>query len=181
VLFKGRGLARDSGPGGDPKVVEQHEIELRLPYSYPDRPPDIRWLSPLHHPNVSFSGFVNFRELGLDWTNTMGLDHVLERLWDVARFAFIEREPCSNVAARNWLDSQSRLALPADERPLRDRVAAASSNVIKYVRRGAQPKAAPASGDVLYIGDDAPSPPIPRPPSGPPRRASEGDDVLYIE
>lgn len=180
VLFKGKGLARDPGPAGDAKVVEQHEIELRLPYSYPDRPPDVRWLSPLHHPNVSFSGFVNFRELGLDWNNTVGLDVVLDRLWDVARFAYVEREPCSNVAARNWLDGQAALALPVDERPLRDRVATPSSNVIKYVRRGAAKPVPIPSGDVLYIGDDTPAPNIPKPPA-PQRRAGDSDDVLYIE
>jgi ubiquitin-protein ligase len=35
----------------------------RMPYGYPERPPDIRWLTPILHPNISFSGFLNLRKL----------------------------------------------------------------------------------------------------------------------
>src|SRR5687768_12904531 len=55
ITFRGKGLAR-SAAGSDISIVELHQVDLRLPFSYPQRPPDIRWLTPILHPNISFSG-----------------------------------------------------------------------------------------------------------------------------
>ena len=59
LTFRGKGLGRDASASSDVTLIELHQIDLRMPYSYPASPPDIRWITPLWHPNVSFSGFVN--------------------------------------------------------------------------------------------------------------------------
>jgi hypothetical protein len=41
-VFRGRGVARSSTAQADVDLVEMHKIELRLPYAFPHRPPDIR-------------------------------------------------------------------------------------------------------------------------------------------
>src|SRR5262245_30162341 len=63
LTFRGKGLARDVAQSGEVSIIELHQIEMRLPYAYPASPPDIRWLTPILHPNVSFSGFVNLNEM----------------------------------------------------------------------------------------------------------------------
>jgi hypothetical protein len=168
------------------QTIEQHRCDVRLPYSYPDSPPDVRWLTLIFHPNVSYSGFLNLREIGLVWDKQLGLDVVCERLWDVARGAAANLEGATNYAARKWYAEQGDQArLPVDRRPLRDRAAPRSENVVRYLRRGAaQPQASAAvapvsaSDDVLFIGEDtgSPAPPIRRPPV----RLAGDDDVLYI-
>src|SRR5690349_15170076 len=53
--FRGKSLMRERG-----KVVvrERHEIEIKLGASYPRNMPEIRWLSPVYHPNISEIGMV---------------------------------------------------------------------------------------------------------------------------
>src|SRR5262245_28461624 len=53
LTFRGKGLGRDASAVSDVVTIELHQIDLRMPYSYPNSPPDIRWLTPIWHPNVS--------------------------------------------------------------------------------------------------------------------------------
>ena len=179
MRYQGSGLRRDSSPGAKAEIIREHEIELRLPYGYPAMGPDIRWSTPLYHPNVSFSGFVNLADIGLEWTPAMGLDMVCERLWDVIRLAQFNNERAVNYSAKKWLEEQSELTVPLDARPLRDKAAGVNRNVVKYRRRG-QPEPIGGDGDdVLFIDDDAAKP---LPPAGRVAARRRGDDdILYIE
>lgn len=187
--FRGKGVSREAMPQAEIEFVDLHKVDIRLPYSYPDQPPDIRWLTPILHPNISFSGFIDLADVGLPWSPGLGLDVVCERLWDLARLAYVNLDKPANYAAKHWHEKDCRLTLPVDARPLRDKGGvAASKNVIRYQRRGqSRDLAAAVADDVLYIGDDTPSPrppivePVPRI-SRPPRRARRDgeDDVLYI-
>lgn len=196
ITFRGRGLARASSTShGDAEIVELHRCDVRLPYSYPERPPDIRWLTPIFHPNISFSGYVNLREIGLAWDRELGLDVVCEHLWDVARGASCNLEAATNYSARRWYAEQGeKFGLPVDSRPLRDRAAPQAANVVRYRRRGAAEPEAPhrvelenAVDEVLYIGEDTPPqeppvyvvPPIRVRPPEPGRDAESGDDDLF--
>lgn len=183
LIFRGKGLARDVAANSNVEFVELHRVEIRLPFSYPESPPDIRWLTSIFHPNVSYSGFVNLREIGLPWEKDLGLDAVAERLWDVARMAYMAEEQASNYAAKKWFREQQEFALPVDARPLRDLSSGAVSNVVHYERREGRRVVPPSSaqrGDVLYIGDDTPTPELPiRVAPARPTAANDGD-VLYI-
>ena len=77
-----------------------------MPYGYPERPPDIRWLTPILHPNISFSGFLNLAEVGLPWSEDLGLEVVCERLWDVARGSYMNLEKSANYAAKSWFEKE---------------------------------------------------------------------------
>jgi hypothetical protein len=139
-------------------------------------------VTPILHPNVSFSGFIQLRDVGLPWDRTVTLDAVCERLWDVARLAYVNLDRATNFSAKSWIESPGRIALPVDTRILRDRMNVSGINVIRYARRGAARSPLPrSSGEVLYIGEDTPAPPLP-PRRPPPRPAPGGDDdILYID
>jgi len=183
ITFRGKGVSRDTSAHADVEIVELHQIDVRLPYSYPRRPPDIRWITPIFHPNISFSGFINLKDVGLPWVQDLGLDVVCERLWDVARLHYMDLEKATNYAAKNWFEDESTLQTPVDPRPLRDKAAPQGGNVIQYQRRGGQRISLPAARDpqdVLFIGEDTPTPPLPTR-TAPLRRRSLGDDdVFYI-
>jgi hypothetical protein len=176
LTFRGKGLGRE-GMSTDVSVIELHQIDLRMPYSYPERPPDVRWLTPIVHPNISFSGFLNLAEIGLPWTPDLTLDILCERLWDVARGAYVNLEKAANYSAKNWYEQECSFELPVDPRPLRDKAGVSVTNVVKYQRRGSAVQlAAGTPMEVMYIDENTPVPPLP------PRvrRGRGGEDVLYI-
>jgi len=175
VTFRGKGLTRGSVVGGEVETGEQHELEIRLGYSYPEYAPDLRILSPIFHPNVSSIGYVRPEEIGLEWQKDMLLDVICERLWDVIRGAYVKPEASMNFTASRWYEQQKQMALPVDPRALRDRGVVSGDHVVHYERGPARPE--PAREGVLYIADDAPPPP-PRP--VPPPKQGKNDDVLYI-
>lgn len=185
ILFRGKGIARGTSADAEIETIELHKVDLRLPYSFPERSPDIRWTTPILHPNVSYSGFINVKDIGLPWEQDLGLDVVCERLWDVARLAYMNLDNATNYSAKNWFEDECPLQLPVDPRPLRDKPAPAGSNVIRYQRKGANgillPE--PAAGqDVFFIGEDTPTPELPKPARRMPARRPPPDDndVLYI-
>jgi ubiquitin-protein ligase len=181
LTLRGKGLGRDAGSQSEVSILELHQIDMRMPYAYPQSPPDIRWITPILHPNVSFSGFVNLADVGIAWTSEVPIDLVCERLWDVARGEFVNLDKSTNYAAKNWFEKENSFSLPVDSRPLRDRSAGASSNVIRYERRtGGGVGLVGGATEVMFIDENTPTPqmparqPIPRP------RPASGDDVIYI-
>ncbi len=183
LLFRGRGIARQVSPHAEMEFIDLHEIDMRLPFAYPELAPDIRWITPLLHPNVSFSGFINLRDVGLPWDETVTLDAVCERLWDVARMAYMNLDRATNFSAKNWIEQPDRIKFPVDDRILRDKMPPSGINVIRYTRRGAQRPPIPETGpDVMFIGEDTPVPPLPGRVYRPQRQArGDDDDILYIE
>ena len=120
MTFDGKGLARVSKYEKTVKVIETHEFEIRLGFRYPEVAPEIRWKTLILHPNISYSGFVKLRDVGIEWIKEIGIDLVLERLWDAVRFEYYDLEKTSNYAAKQWLEDQKEFQLPIDPRPLRD-------------------------------------------------------------
>ncbi|ADB18794.1 ubiquitin-conjugating protein E2 [Pirellula staleyi DSM 6068] len=185
LRFRGKGLARGTSMSSEMAISELHEVEIRLPFSYPESPPDVRWLTPIVHPNVSFSGFVNLGDLGLNWSPALSLDVVCERLWDAIRLAYVNEDRVVDFTARNWLEKQTTYTLPLDNRPLVGQTQVVSSNVVRYSRVAGQPTTlgGAASSEVMFIDENTPSPKLPerraiRPANRP---AASGDgDVLYI-
>ncbi len=177
-IFRGKGVKRAPPSESDVEMIDLHRCDVRLPYSYPDRPPDVRWITSIFHPNISFSGFINLRDVGLSWHSGSTLVEVCERLWDVARLSYMNLDRAVNYSARNWFKDQKALTLPVDTRSLQDRVRPVNANVVRYERRGVQRSIRPRvlSGDVLYIGEDTPTPD-----DSAGKDWSGDDDILYIE
>jgi len=118
IEFRGTSLARDRG-----KVVmrDSHEVEIKLGVSYPRTMPELRWISPIYHPNISEIGLVCLGGYGTHWVPSLHLDDLCNMLWDMARyFNYDIRSPYNREAAL-WAANQTTFAFPTDPRPLRDK------------------------------------------------------------
>jgi ubiquitin-protein ligase len=177
IILHGRGISRVESYGKEIEYADRHECEIRLRYGFPDRAPEVRWLTPILHPNISSSGYLYLKDCGLVWEKDITLDVVCERIWDLARLAWIDLEKATNYSAKRWFSEHKEISLPVDVRPLRDRGGPSASNVVHYEHGPAPP--AESGDEILYIGEDTPAPEPPRPRPARPRPADD-DDVLYI-
>lgn len=118
VEFRGKGLARESGKI---VVVERHEVEIKLGSSYPRTIPDLRWLTPIYHPNISEIGLVCLGGYNTHWVPSLHLNALIGMLWDMVRyFNYDIRSPYNRDAAL-WAANQAKFSFPIDPRPLTDR------------------------------------------------------------
>ncbi|OJW26877.1 MAG: hypothetical protein BGO49_21380 [Planctomycetales bacterium 71-10] len=117
IRFSGKGLHRD---GGKVRPLATHEVEIKLGSSYPRSMPEIRWLSPIYHPNISEIGMVCLGGYGTHWVPSVQLDELCLMLWDMARYHnFDVRSPYNRDAAL-WAGNQTAVPFPTDPRPIRD-------------------------------------------------------------
>lgn len=132
VEFLGKSLARDRF--GKVHQQNQHEVEIRLGSSYPRTMPELRWKSPIYHPNISEIGMVCLGGYGTNWVPSLSLDELCVMLWDMARYHNYDIRSPYNREAALWSANQTSFTFPTDPRPLRDTRAAAtrvqSSNVV---------------------------------------------------
>jgi ubiquitin-protein ligase len=132
ILFQGKGLWRDHGKV---KVHETHRVEIKLGASYPRTMPEIRWMTPVYHPNISEIGMVCLGGYGTHWVPSVQLDELCTMLWDMLRYHNYDIRSPYNRDAALWVASQTMFLFPTDSRPLRDlraalgRVAPANASV----------------------------------------------------
>jgi ubiquitin-protein ligase len=117
VEFRGKGLSRAGGKVG---LQERHEVEIKLGASYPRTMPEIRWLTPIYHPNISEIGMVCLGGYGTHWVPSLNLDELCGMLWDMARFHNYDIRSPYNREAALWVANQTTFRFPLDPRPLRD-------------------------------------------------------------
>ncbi len=188
LRFSGKGLRRSPSGLNQVDETENHECELQIPFGYPDREPEVRWLTPVFHPNVSFSGLIKLTDIGIQWQEGITLDVVCERLWDVARLAYLDLDRPMHHAAKDWFEDNNTYDLPVDKRAIRDKKAPDASNIVKYSRRGDQAiEAEPIeTAPVHFIGEepaDVQPPPIAAPivQQKPTKKSPPNDDIFFID
>ncbi len=149
VRFSGKGLHRD---GGKVRALTVHEVEIKLGSSYPRTMPEIRWISPIHHPNVSEIGMVCLGGYGTHWVPGLQLDELCAMLWDMARYHnFDVRSPYNRDAAL-WAANQTAVGFPTDPRPIRDLRAAQGR--IEAEPAAPRPAPEPARGSLVATAAD---------------------------
>ena len=141
ITFHGKSLARERGPVC---VRERHEVEIKLGASYPRTMPEIRWLSPIYHPNISEIGMVCLGGYGTHWVPSLNLDELCGMLWDMARYHNYDVRSPYNREAALWVANQTSYLFPLDARPLRD-LRAALGRVEAEPRPAPSPAAQPDS------------------------------------
>jgi hypothetical protein len=117
ISFKGKGLWRDRGKV---RVLEDHRVEIKLGASYPRTIPEIRWVTPIYHPNISEIGMVCLGGYGTHWVPSVQLDELCVMLWDMARYHNYDIRSPYNRDAALWVANQTTFLFPTDPRPVRD-------------------------------------------------------------
>ena len=171
VTFQGTSLSRDRGKVG---VRDHHEVEIKLGASYPRTMPEIRWITPIYHPNISEIGMVCLGAYGTHWVPSLALDELCVMLWDMARYQNYDIRSPYNREAAQWAANQATFRFPMDHRPLRDARAALGRVEAPSPEKAPEephPKF-PAQGESICILDmeidlsrasSTPSPPRPEP------------------
>ncbi len=117
ISFFGRSLWRDRGKV---KTLDTHRVEIKLGSSYPRTMPEIRWITPIYHPNISEIGMVCLGGYGTHWVPSVQLDELCIMLWDMARYHNYDIRSPYNRDAALWVANQTAILFPTDSRPLRD-------------------------------------------------------------
>ncbi len=178
------------------ETTDRHEIELNLPVNYPSVEPELRWLTPIFHPNVSLSGYLDINDIGFRWSPEMSLVVICERLWDIARFAWVDTESANNYSAkRKW--NEGAFEAPTDNRLLKSADTTPLGNVVHYEKinpAASQPVVETpevVSAEIIEIsGEPQPETPVKQPEvfvidekSAPPvieKQATNDDDDIFI-
>ena len=199
IEFRGRSLAREKG-----KVVvsDRHEVEIKLGVSYPRTMPELRWLTPIYHPNISEIGLVCLGGYGTHWVPSLHLAELCNMLWDMARFHNYDIRSPYNREAALWAANQTTFAFPIDARPLRDRRVAMGRIEVEMPAAAPAPptaEAPPKPEPILVASETATETRLPEPTpmqdflvldmevdlrrpaaANPPRRPAE-DEVIFID
>ncbi|MEK6236059.1 MAG: ubiquitin-conjugating enzyme E2, partial [Planctomycetales bacterium] len=119
LRFNGKGLFRRED---DRKVVigYNHVVLIRLGAHYPRMIPEMKWKSPIFHPNIATNGAVCLGGYTKHWVPSLGLDELCLMLWDMIRFANYDVGNPYNRESANWMSMQKHYRLPLDHRPLRN-------------------------------------------------------------
>jgi len=114
VRFSCRGIVR-LDPAG-PVYGEEHRVRIDLPAEYPIKAPNMRWLTPIFHPNINAEGtWVCISE----WYPGKFLDDLCIMLGRMIQYKNYNPHSPLNRGAALWALENPRL-LPVDRRPLRD-------------------------------------------------------------
>lgn len=115
LLFNCRGVAT-VGPSG-PVYAEQHRVRLSLPVQYPTRPPQMRWLTPIFHPNINAEGTYVCVDT---WYPSKFLDDLCVTLGRMIQYKNYNPFNSLRLDAAIW-SSENLHLLPVDDRSLRPR------------------------------------------------------------
>src|SRR5688572_28266002 len=126
LKFRGRGVWKPDRQG-EVLLRDEHEVHIRLGASYPRMMPELAWKSPIFHPNISASGVVCLGGYGTYWVPSLALDELCSMLWDMIRYQNFDETSPYNREAAAWAKHQTYFQLPIDARPLRDKLARAST------------------------------------------------------
>lgn len=164
IEFEGKSLTREGGKVG---FRTRHQVEIKLGASYPRSMPEIRWVTPIFHPNISEIGMVCLGGYGTHWVPSLKLDALCVMLWDMARyFNYDVRSPYNRDAAL-WVANQRKFTFPIDARPLRD-VRATLGRIETASERPTAAQQAPEPANVAAAPEPEPEQAVAEPERGEP-------------
>jgi ubiquitin-protein ligase len=102
------------GPTG-PVLGDLHRVRISLPVEYPTRPPYMRWLTEIFHPNINAEGTVVCVDT---WYPSKFLDDLCVTLGRMIQYKNYNPASPMRLDAALWSASNLHL-LPVDRRPLR--------------------------------------------------------------
>jgi ubiquitin-protein ligase len=99
---------------GQPVLRDSHEVSLYLHAEYPLKQPQLKWKTPIFHPNIHSTGAVCIGA----WWPAKTLDELLLSLGEMIQYKNLDPGDPMNSRAAAWAERNKRL-FPVDERPLK--------------------------------------------------------------
>ncbi len=131
-------------------IRNDHKVRIELGASYPRMMPNLSWLTPIFHPNISSAGVVCLGEYGTYWAPSLDLAELCHMLWDMIRYQNYDVDSPYNREAAIWAKEQTMFHFPVDPRPLRDKIA-----LSKTLKTESPPIATPPP-DITILSVDSP-------------------------
>lgn len=103
-------------PNGQPVLRDVHEVSVYLHAEYPLKQPQLKWLTPIFHPNIHVTGAVCIGA----WWAAKTLDELLLTLGEMVQYKNLDPKDPMNSKAAQWAN-RNRQLFPIDSRPLKGR------------------------------------------------------------
>jgi len=113
IRFSCRGVEQLT-PSNKPVIREDHEVVIYLHAEYPLKQPQLKWKTPIFHPNIHRSGAVCIGA----WWPAKTLDELLLTLGEMIQYKNFDPHDPMNSRAASWALRNKRL-FPIDSRPLK--------------------------------------------------------------
>lgn len=113
IRFTCRGVESVT-PAGTPVIRETHDVTLYLHAEYPLKQPQMKWLTPIFHPNIHITGAVCIGA----WWPAKTLDELLLTLGEMVQYKNLGPKDPMNSRAAAWALRHKHL-FPIDSRPLK--------------------------------------------------------------
>ena len=101
-------------PSNRPVYRELHEVTVYLHAEYPLKQPQLKWLTPIFHPNIHRTGAVCIGA----WWPAKTLDELLLTLGEMIQYKNFDPMDPMNSQAASWALRNKNL-FPIDDRPLK--------------------------------------------------------------
>lgn len=99
---------------GEPVYSEKHEVSIYLHAEYPIKQPQLKWLTPMYHPNIHVTGAVC---IGAWWASKW-LDELLLTMGEMIQYKNYDPKDPMNSKAAAWALRHKNL-FPVDQRGLK--------------------------------------------------------------
>jgi ubiquitin-protein ligase len=113
IRFTCRGIEK-LAPNGKPVFRARHEVRIYLHAEYPLKQPQLKWLTPIFHPNIHSTGAVCIGA----WWPAKTLDELLLTLGEMVQYKNLGPKDPMNSKAAAWALRNKRM-FPIDNRPLK--------------------------------------------------------------
>lgn len=102
------------GAGNQPEYSDVHEVAIYLHAEYPLKQPQLKWKTPMFHPNIHVTGAVCIGA----WWPAKFLDDLLLSMGEMVQYKNYDPRDPMNSRAAAWALRNKQL-FPVDKRPLK--------------------------------------------------------------
>lgn len=113
IRYTCRGIEKVA-PSGSPVLCDVHEVSLYLHAEYPLKQPQLKWQTPIFHPNIHVTGAVCIGA----WWPAKTLDELLLTLGEMIQYKNFDPKDPMNSRAASWSLRHKHL-FPIDKRELK--------------------------------------------------------------
>lgn len=112
IRYSCKGVERINGSA--PVYRERHEVSIYLHAEYPLKQPQLKWITPIFHPNIHVTGAVCIGA----WWPAKTLDELILTMGEMIQYKNVDPKDPMNSRAASWALRNKHL-FPVDSRPLK--------------------------------------------------------------